>query len=158
MIRQQSGASAAGALDERLRRRGRGADGEDDVDEDGIDPGALLAPSTAGPSPMRPPLFRSATERRERSESAGAGLQDLKDWHRRSLVWKDQLLGKLKRVASQPALAAAGSSSMVQAAEAAIASARGGAAAPAGASVAQQVQALAYAAANQRPKDGGKAD
>jgi len=87
----------------------------------------------------------------------GTGLHELKEWHRKSLRWKDMLLTKLKKVASQPALATRGTSStMAQAAEAAIASARP--VAPAGSNIAQQLQAAAYSIANQRQKDCPKAD
>jgi pyridoxal biosynthesis lyase PdxS len=58
--------------------------------------------------------------------SVGAGLNELKDWHRKSLQWRSQLLNKIKRVASQPVMSSGGApGSMAQAAEAALALATG---------------------------------
>ena len=61
-----------------------------------------------------------------RSATVGVGLNDLKDWHRKSLQWRSQLLNKIKRVASQPVMSSGGApGSMAQAAEAALALATG---------------------------------
>ena len=119
-------------MDERLRRR-RNADGEF-VDED-------LSP-VRGASPFRmPPLFRSASERPNNRDGGinnsststsnridaamTTGINDLKEWHRKSLHWRAQLLNKLKRVASQPSMGMSNSNGMQQAAEAAYALAQG---------------------------------
>lgn len=156
MSRQVSTQGTPGYIEDRLRRRRA-------LDDDGDEASEPLFSSlfsngggaSTGPSPLRMPLFRSSTERRERNTSLGSGLQDLKEWHRKSLQWKDMLVSKLKKAASQPALAAAGSSGIAQVAEAAIASAR---TAPDGASLGQQMQHTMYSASSQRLKDCAKAD
>jgi hypothetical protein len=116
LMSRQGGGGSSSYLDDRLRRRGRG-------DEDCADFGQM--------SPQRAPLFRSATERISGSSSSGGlsssgtALNELKEWHRKSLQWRSQLLNKLKRAASQPALAS-GAAGMAQAAEAAALAFTGG--------------------------------
>lgn len=137
MARQTSSQSKPGYIDERLRRRGRNAEDDYVVDEllEGGGGGSMFS-SLRIPSPARIPLFGSATERLSRESqsggnsnnqnSMGVGLNDLKDWHRKSLQWRSQLLNKIKRVASQPVMSSRGApGSMAQAAEAALAIATG---------------------------------
>lgn len=136
MARQTSSQSTPGYIDERLRRR---RNAEDDYLLDEPIEGSVFS-SMRIPSPARIPLFRSATERLTRESQTGAGnnnnsqnqnnrgvgFNDLKDWHRKSLQWRSQLLNKIKRVASQPVMSAGGApGSMAQAAEAALALAAG---------------------------------
>jgi hypothetical protein len=137
MTRQTSSQSTPGYIEERLRRRGKNA--EDDYLFDEPPPleggGGSMFSSLRIPSPARMPLFRSATERFTRESqnggsavggmnaSVGAGLNELKDWHRKSLQWRSQLLNKIKRVASQPVMSSGGApGTMAQAAEAALSS------------------------------------
>lgn len=141
MARQHGGFShGSPSADDRLRRRTYCEDG-------------FGAPGASTPPPaQRPPLFGAGSEGRA---LLGAAMPDLRDLQRRSARWKDQVLSRLKRVASQPTLAPA--TSLGQAADAAITSMLAGP--PAGSSVAQHAQQLMYNAATaQRPKDGGKAD
>lgn len=139
MTRQTSSQSAQGFKDDRLRRRGKSAEDDFFADEllEGEEGGSMFS-SLRIPRPARIPLFRSATERLSReSQTAGnntsnnqntlgVGINELKDWHRKSLQWRSQLLNKIKKVASQPVMSSGGApGSMAQAAEAALALAAG---------------------------------
>ena len=138
MARQTSSQSTPGYIDDRLRRR-RNADDDYLIDEP-LEGGSMFS-NLRIPGPARIALFRSATDRlsresqpgmgngagnQTRSATVGVGLNDLKDWHRKSLQWRSQLLNKIKRVASQPVMSSGGApGSMAQAAEAALALATG---------------------------------
>jgi len=139
MTRETSSQITPGYKDDRLRRRGRSAE-DFVVDEpvEGEEEGSLFSRLQV-PGQTRIPLFRSATERLFRESQTGGntantnnqntrgvGIKDLKDWHRKSLQWRSQLLNKIKKVASQPVMSSGGApGSMAQAAEAALALAAG---------------------------------
>lgn len=154
MTRQQGFAPGA-AADDRLRRRNYSGDYDENLES-----GSALASTTTGafqalgmPAFRAPSLFRSGPDGRP---GMLGGLPDLRDLQRRSSKWTDQMLTKIKRVASQPALAAPPSAGVGHAAEAAILSTR--ASAPVGATPAHQMQQLVYSATSSRQKEARKAD
>lgn len=123
MARHPSSQNTPGYVDDRLRRR-RNAEEDYYCDE----PDVAAASPVRGGSPFRAPLFRNAgavPEKDPGSNAIAVGMNDLKKWHRKSLQWRSQFMNKLKKVASQPALAGGAHSSVAQAAEAAMALASG---------------------------------
>lgn len=108
MTRTSAPQNTPAYIEERLRRR-RNAEEDGIVRTDGS--------GASGPDddplivPRRNALFHSVSERLSgtnvrrgfgRSGSAGGSLSDLREWHRKSLVWRDHVIDRLRKAASQP--------------------------------------------------------
>lgn len=114
MTRNGSQGASSSYIEERLRRR-KGP-GEDDDGCMSVEPTGRIAGNpgcindSTAPLPQsskQKHLFESSLEgRRARSGNSMGGLQDInfQEWKRRGQQWRDQVLNRLKRAASQPAL------------------------------------------------------